>query len=286
MLKDFFKLNAPFVKFDEAQLQAHFATSNQVQNVLYEPDVWPANLFKTKGKTFENVSLSKTKFFKVTFTKCKFQDCLFIGCNFDDVEFHKCEFTNCNFWKSEFHKCYLDPRLISLDKSYRLTHANLGVGLFQALFDNLSAQNQTDFAREADIEFRRWKRAQLRHDVKDAKLTKMESNIIYTKSIVYETLAGFGYRPFRFMLWTIALFLIASIFNYFVLGSSLSAGSSGGNVSFADSVFYTFSVLTILGFSTVTAATDFAKIVTVFEALAAVGWLGILTSVLVKRFIR
>jgi hypothetical protein len=60
----------------------------------------------------------------------------------------------------------------------------------------------------------------------------------------------------------------------------------GAHASFVDSVFYTFSVLTVLGFSSVTPSSDGAKILTVLEALASIGWLGIFTAVLVKRFLR
>ena len=112
-------------------------------------------------------------------------------------------------------------------------------------------------------------------------------------SITHEGLTGFGYRPLRFFIWTLALFFAISCLNYFLIGDAMqvvgnAAAASGANphASFIDSVFYTFSVLTVLGFSSVTPASDWAKILTIFETLASIGWLGIFTAVLVKRFLR
>jgi hypothetical protein len=77
------------------------------------------------------------------------------------------------------------------------------------------------------------------------------------------------------------------VINHLTISGSLTHSAfNGPSHSFVDSVFYTFSVLTVLGFSMVTPETAFAKIWTVIQALAAVGWLGIFTSILVKRFIR
>lgn len=56
--------------------------------------------------------------------------------------------------------------------------------------------------------------------------------------------------------------------------------------SFVDTLFYTFSILTVLGFSSIVPANDAAKMITALEALLAIGWLGIFSSILVKRLLR
>jgi hypothetical protein len=288
MLSDFFKLDGQTQKFDTpVQLVNHFKASDHIKNVLYYPELWPEETFKLSNKTFENVSLSKTRFSRVTFTKCTFTDCLLIGCIFENVDFHQCRFINCNFYKSRFVNCYLDPRSIELDKSYKKTHSNIGVSLFQNLLDNSSEQHQSDFAMLSDIAFRRWQRSQITKDVERHKFGKWTARWLFFKNAAYDALAGFGYRPMRFFIWTISIFVFFSILNhYFMWGELLSSTEHGPPKSFVDSVFYTFSILTVLGFSSITPVTPLAKILTVFEALAAIGWLGIFTSVLVKRFIR
>lgn len=287
MLKNFFQLNPKFRKFTtEGELSDHFAISDSLKDVLYEPDCWPADLSKVKRKRFENVSLSKTAFFEATFTHCDFVDCLFIGCEFKDVEFHGCTFVNCKFYKVEFKGCYLDPRAISLDNCYKKTHANMGVTLFQRIFADASEKGQAEFSRNADIFFRRWQRAQLEYYLLNERITKNQYWMARIKSVIADLTSSFGYSPFKFFLWTVALFFLVSFMNYNFIGDGLSIDGATGPLSFVDSVFYTFSILTVLGFSVVSPVTSAAKILTVFEALAAIGWLGIFTSILVKRFLR
>lgn len=288
VLDDFFKLNGKFEKFTaEKDLDSHFKTSSQLENVLYEPSKWPTPPYKVNGKKFLNVSLSKTSFSKVSFQNCHFEDCLLIGCNFQEVEFHRCTFKNCNFYKSEFYKCYLDPSVITFHKHYKKNYANVGVGLFQQLLDNSADQHQADHSMLADIAFRQWQRAQLRHDLAVGKITCLGYLLLFVRNFSFDWIAGYGYRPARFFGWTILLFLMISLINFWLLADSLTVNESGASgAGLVDAIYYTFSVLTVLGFSTVVPVSSTAKLVTVIQALAAIGWLGIFTSVLVKRFIR
>lgn len=110
MLSNFFRLNAPFEKMAENDIQEHLKVSRDLRSALYEPDQWLSDPKRLKGVFFSNVSLSKTEFSEVTFTECQFEDCLFIGAKFIHVEFHRCNFVNCNFYKASFDGCYIDPR--------------------------------------------------------------------------------------------------------------------------------------------------------------------------------
>ena len=86
---------------------------------------------------------------------------------------------------------------------------------------------------------------------------------------------------------TIVVFIGISTLNHFVIGSDLLVNDvRPANIAFVDSIFYSFSVLTVLGFSSVVPDGTFSKLLTVFEALASVGWLAFFTSVLVKRLLR
>ena len=288
MLQLFSELNGDSETFDRDQIEAHFKTSNHLKSVQFWPEEWPTSLTKMSNCRFNNVSLSKTKFTRVTFKECTFEDCLFVGTEFVEVDFHRCSFINCNFYKTSFEKCYIDPKSIKLDKSYKSTHSNVFVTLFQRLLDNSAAQHQAGFAATADIRFRQWQRAQIDYELQKGHITKYRAFGQRLRSWIYEVFAGFGYKPTRFIGWTIAIFFLTSFLNGYFLRESLSVNgdSSLHPEGFVDDIYYTFSILTILGFSSITPITAFAKLVTVFEALGAVGWLAILTSLIVKRLIR
>lgn len=103
----------------------------------------------------------------------------------------------------------------------------------------------------------------------------------------YELLAGFGYRPWRFVVATVVLFTILSLLNKYLLEGSLNYnGQILSRITLPDSIFFTYSMMTALGFSTLVPVTSFAKILAVSEALVGIGWLGIFTSPLVRRFIK
>jgi hypothetical protein len=287
MLDAFFQLNTPFETYDESRLVQHFKTSNDLRNVLYEPSEWPKELRRIGRATFQNVSLSKKTIAAVTFTDCRFEDCLFIGTTFDNVHFHNCRFVNCNFFKVRIVECYLDPKSVRFDKKYRQEAANIGVHLFQQLLENSSRTKQPFFEIDADIRFRQWKRAQLWYDRSTNKISTGELAISYVRSGLYELFCGFGYRPLRFAGWTIILFSLVAMINLLVFGSGLTInGKPISRPDIVDSVFFTFSVMTVLGFSSIVPVASAAKLAIVFEALIGVGWMGLFTSLLVKRFLK
>ena len=260
---------------------------DEVSNILFRGSVWYQARQKIKGVTFKNVSIQNMELFQLTFTECTFEDCLFNGSHFREVEFHKCKFINSSMWKAKFEQCYLDPRTIHLDRRYQIEAANVGVTMYQALLSNYANERQDAFYADADIQFRRWKRHQLDWDIRKKHVDAIPGRWTRFKSLTYDILAGYGYKPGRLFGFTIAFFLAISVFNHFAIGSNLAVnGEPPANPTLVDSIFYSFSVLTVLGFSTVVPASAFAKLLTVFEALAAIGWLAIFTSVLVKRFLR
>lgn len=247
-----------------------------VSNVEFRHSTWPRPRHAIKQVTFRNVGLSKTLITRVTFNQCLFEDCLFVGTRFKEVEFHNCRFVYCTFYKVRFERTYLDPAGVSFGPRYRTDASNAVVGFFQALLSNYAAERQEDFFAEADIRFRRWKRFQLAYDEQRGKVPKWQARWRRATSLIYEGVAGFGYRPGRFFGITVALFLLVSALNHESLGPDVVVvGHQPSPAGWIDTIFYNFSVLTVLGFSTVVPTTPLAKIVTVGEALASIGWLGI-----------
>ncbi len=287
MLSNLFRLDGTPAVIGPNDDMPSMSPDDVVANIVFEPGPWTPPKRRIRGVTFHDVAFSKTTISQITFTNCKFEDCLFIGTHLTEVEFHGCDFKNCNFWKVRFEKVYLHPDKIMFDERYRGEAANVGISVFQAMLSNFAEERQDHYYMLADIRFRRWKRFQIAHERKRQNITPWQARWQWLRSIVYEVVAGFGYRPLRFFGWTIVLFLLLSALNHVLIGGSMRVeGNDVAHTSFVDSVYYSFSVLTVLGFSSVTPATGPAKILTVIEALASIGWLGIFTSVLIKRFLR
>lgn len=302
MLSDLFRLDGtPAIL--AAEEMPPMSPGDKVVNVVFPPGNWAPPTGDIKKVIFRNVAFSKTKIARVTFTDCTFEDCLFIGAHLDEVEFHGCDLVNCNLWKIRLTRVYLRPERVRFARRFRVEAANVGISVFQAMLSNFSEDRQNRFFMQADIRFRRWTRYQTWHELREKKKTTREALWVWGASITNEGLTGFGYRPLRFFVWTIALFFAVSCLNHVLIGDTIQvAGAAGASAapgagiavsggthhhaSFIDSVFYSFSVLTVLGFSSVTPSSDVAKILTVLEALASIGWLGVFTAVLVKRFLR
>lgn len=298
MLSSLFRLDGTPVILAAGEMPS-MSPGDIVTNTVFPPGEWVPPTGKVRNVTFRNVAFSKTLISQVTFTDCKFEDCLFTGAHLNEVEFHGCDLVNCTLWKIRLTKVYIRPECVKFARRFRVEAANVGISAFQAMLSNFAEERQDVFFMQADIRFRRWTRYQIWHDLREEKKTAREAWWAWACSITHEGLTGFGYRPVRFFMWTLALFFAVSYMNYHLIGDTIQVAGSevssavAGNgatapthVSFIDSVFYSFSVLTVLGFSSVTPVSDGAKILTVLEALASIGWLGIFTAVLVKRFLR
>ncbi len=287
MLRDFFRLNGPYVTLDEAALVSELRESKDIFAVLYKPDAWPDGLKKVSGVLFRNTSFSKTEIQRVTFSRCTFIDCLFIGTNFREVEFHGCIFNDCNMYKSTFNECYIDPTSFIFSGAVRNRTSNVSVHLYQQLYENASKTKQDTFARFADIAFRRSKRKQIAYDVSAGKMTRSQGRTSFFWSATYDTVAGFGYSPTRFIAFTLVMFCVISTLNMHIFAGAMTyANETLHTIDMWNAIYYSFSVLTVLGFSSIVPDLWYAKVVTVLEALFGVGWLGLFTSVLVKRIIR
>lgn len=287
LLKNLFRLDGNPTKVGAGNEVPNCSPGETIRNVIFEQDGWANSAKQIRDVTFENVSFSKLEISKVTFKDCTFKDCLFLGTQLTEVEFHGCQFYDCNLWKADFKQVYLDPTSLHLGRRFRNEAQNVGVTVFQALLANFADERQDEFYMEADIRFRRWKRYQIWWTLSRERISAPVAWWRWSRSLIYECVAGFGYRPFRFFVTTIALFFAVSYLNYVLIADAITVGASEtGPASYVDTVYFTFSILTVLGFSSILPETDFAKLLTVFQALLAVGWLGMFTSILVKRFLR
>lgn len=288
MLSDLFRLDGTPAIIGSDGPAPSMSPGDLVSNIVFDQRRWLAPpQRRLRDVTFRNVAFSNSTLSKVTFTDCTFEDCIFVGARFHEVEFHGCKFLNCNFWKARFRQVYLDPNTIQLDHRFKVEAANTGISVFQALLGNFADERQDEFYMQADIRFRRWKRYQIWSDVRRKRISWPPAIWQWLSSITYEGVAGFGYRPLRFFSATVVLFLAVSFVNYWAIGDAVEIdGARVAHASLVDTVFYTFSILTVLGFSTIVPTSEYAKLLTVMEALTAIGWLGIFTSVLVKRFLR
>mgnify|MGYP001224271618 CR=1 FL=1 len=287
VLENLFRLDGAPTVIGQNGIVPSMSPGDTVANAVFDLRQWkPPAHWRGKKVTFRNVAFPKIVA-RATFTDCVFEDCLFIGTRFREVEFHGSKFNNCNFWKSRFHQVYLDPDSIKLDDRFKVEAPNVGISVFQALLANFAEERQDEFYMRADVNFRRWKRYQIPSDIRRKRIGWKSGNAKILKSIVYEYTAGFGYKPLNFFATTLILFFSVSVINYYYIGSDVKIdGNLTNGASFVDALFYTFSILTVLGFSSIVPATDCAKVLAVFEALVSIGWLGIFSSVLVKRLLR
>jgi hypothetical protein len=287
MLTNLFRLDGTPAVFASGAGLPSMSPGELVSNAVFTQDPWSAPVRNVRGVTFRGVAFSRVTVEKVTFTDCGFEDCLFLGTKFADVEFHNCSFLNCNFWKAKFERVYINPDSIVLERRFRVEAANAGISVYQALLGNFQDDRQDEFYRKADIRFRRWKRYQIWRDLRCKHISLPGAYGRWMSSILYEMTTGFGYKPWRFALVTLIVFFLVSVVNHYAIGHDvILAGSQPENVSFADTVFYTFSLLKVLGSSSFVPISPGGKLLAVFEALAAIGWLAIFTSVLVKRVLR
>lgn len=287
MLKDFFKLNTPFTVFKApADLVRAFNTSNDLRNVLYQPntltfrDINFNREFFVKT-TFTNVSFTRTEVRGIIFRDCKFEDCLFIGTRFVDCEFHACTFINCNPHKVEFINTYIDPAVFEgmLDK---VKHWNIGIHLFQALYRNAADTQQSKFLRTAEFNVNKWQRYVLEYRHPGWRKFKDGQGTEWVVNFLSYILVGYGIRGKFLMSWGIIVALASVIFNY-IFWDALNVSRSDGSVSergIIEVLYYTGTILG--GFGDLSPGSDLGKL----ALLVQLGFGLFLVSLFVRWLIR
>lgn len=280
MLKDFFKLNAPYETFDRAAFVDRLKTSKYISDVLYEPDTLIE--VKVSGVKFENVSLSKTTVSKVTFVDCTFRDCLFIGTHFKSVNFHGCKFINCNFFKATFEAVYARPhqfrRAILSDK-----YANIAAHLYHELRDNYYHESQREYKNEAEYYFAHWRR---KYAYLQAKRNHKSGYLYLPRhigSFLYGHLLGYGYRITNLVHTTIVLIAINIWANYTYAQYLFEAPVEP---SLIKTIYFTLTTMATLGATGYSPDTDIGYLVVIVNVIFGVSILSATVGAVFKKLIR
>ena len=288
MLKDFFKLNCPYIEFQsQEELTEPLLTSNDLRDVLYRPGrldppetTRPNNPFR--NKTFTNVIFRDTTISGVEFRDCKFVDCLFIGTQFKNCQFHGCSFEGCNPHKAIFEDTYIDPAVFEgmLDP---YEHWNIGIHLFQELYDNATKMHHREFSRTADFNRSKWNRYVLNHRYPGWEKTKPKYILEWSANFLYYIFAGYGIRSKFLFAWT-SFLLVGAVLINFILWDSLGVVGRDGFATqreFTEVLYYTATIPTGLGDFTPTS--DLGRIIFLFETLLSLGTISFFVNWLVKQ---
>ena len=272
MLTDFFKLNSPFNVFTtEVQLTTFLRNSIDLRDVLYQPSTLspvrsdnPANPFF--GKTFTNVSFSKTRITGVVFRDCNFVDCLFIATRFADCEFHGCTFTGCNPYKVIFENTYIDPSVFEgmLDP---VKYWNIGIHLFQQLYDNSTKMHQREFANSAEFNRYKWTRYVLNFRYPGWKKRNLKYISGWLSNFLFYAVAGYGIRSKFLAAWAFISGAGSVTANY-IWWDTLSIVGRDGPVKGRGIIEVFYYTITIpVGVGDFTPASDAGKLIFAGEAM-------------------
>jgi hypothetical protein len=280
MLNDFFKLNEPFIKFDEEKLKEHLKTSQDIRNVLYEPTLLGS--LKISNVTITNVSFSKTFIDKVTFSDCHFIDCLFIGTIFKSVEFHDCYFDNCNFFKSKFENVYAKPH--QFRKAIKEgKYSNIAVHLYQQLRENYYRNSQKEFKNEAEYFFAHWNRKNEFNQARRKKKNLIKYVPSHVLSWLYGYLFGYGYRVRNLVITTFSMLIIAIVANH-IYAEYLFPKSK--IITIPKSIYFTITTMSTLGASGYDPDTNVGYGFVIGNVLFGIGILSATISAIFKKVIR
>ena len=239
---------------EQEEFTDHFRNSNDIRDAQYNPEsLKPADTeyqpIQFKGTNFTNVSFSKTTITQVEFRNCTFKGCLFVGTRFVDCRFNRCTFKECNPHRVEFDNTYIDPSVFEGMLDFE-KHSNIGMNLFQQLYDNSVRTNQREFADAAEFNRSVWKRALLKYEFRDLKeLTPFQYYREWLLNYFYYLFVGYGIR-FRFLAAWICIFAVASVGINFIFWDSLDIIGKDGPApkkEFIDVLYYTMTIPSGLG---------------------------------------
>ena len=291
MLENFFQLNGdPEVFASQQKLTDHLRISNDLRNVIFKPDTLNApdtpiadNPFRSK--IFTNVSFKDTMIQDIIFRECRFVDCLFIATRFINCEFRSCTFKDCNPYKVAFTNTYIDPSVFEgmLDP---FKHSNIGINLFQQLYENSYNMRQIDFAASAEFNRHIWKRYMLNYEHRQWKNKNWKYFREWIPNVLSHYITGYGIR-FQFLaIWTL-LFGAGSMAANFFFWDSFSVVGRDGLVQergFIEVLYYTANI--VGGVGDMTPASPAGRVWFVVEAFFGLIIVSLFVRWLVKLALR
>ena len=290
MLTSFFKLNGkPRELLKQEDLISHLEISNDVRNVLYIPDTLSVRTSNASNpfvkKSFNNVSFSQTTVTGAIFRECKFEDCLFVGTSFVNCEFHKCSFKGCNPHRVTFENTYIDPSVFEgmLDP---VKYSNIGMRLFQHLYDNSMDMRQREFANSAEFNRSKWKRYVLNHEYRGWNKMKPRYWVEWIANYSFYAIAGYGIRARFIFAWAFVVMFMSLGINYCYWQSFNVLGKNGAvsEREFITVLYYTATIP--YGVGELTPASSIGRIFFLGEAILGFVILSVFVTWLVKRALR
>ena len=290
MLRDFFKLEKPYTDFDEQRMTELLANSNDLRDVLFRPDTLSLSTTNASNpfvdKTFTNVSFSKTEISGVTFRNCTFIDCLFIGTRFVDCEFHGCSFEGCNPYKVVFKNTYIDPTVFEgmLDP---VKYWNIGIHLFQELYENSMGMHQREFARAAEFNRCKWDRYVLNHNYAGLReKTDARYTMRWIANYSSYVFVGYGIRAKFLVTWALISVAVSVGVNY-IWWDSLSVVGRGGPTEgkgLIEVLYYTITIPS--GIGDLTPTSDMGRLIFLSETLIGVFVVALFVHLMIRRTLR
>ena len=290
MLTDFFKLNSPFRAFKtEQELVDPLLTSNDLRDISFEPaTLGPPNRTLPNNpyynKTFTNVSFSKTTISGVIFRNCLFVDCLFMGTHFNNCQFRGCTFKGCNPYQVRFTNTYIDPSVFE-GMLNPVEHSNIGMHLFQQLYNNSREQNQQNFANSAEFNSKKWSRYDLNYRYRQASFNRRYI-VEWLANYSFFIMAGYGIRSKFLLAWAFIVTVVSVGINFF-LWDSLNIVERNGFLAekqFINVLYYTATIPT--GTGDFTPGSSIGRLIFLGEALVGLIILSLFATWLVKRALR
>lgn len=246
-----------------------------------------------KNINFTKCVFRRQVFFEFTITNCTFEECSFIACRFNDVELHDCLFINSLFNKPRFEKTYLNPNHFQFFFSeWKYTAANINTTLFQRLEANLRDLHQEDFAGNAHIQFRRYRRWQdvYRSKQRITPWKKIAIRWRFTTDLLYDFLLLYGYGLYRALFITVFIFFLGTLgidhyWDELKLGSNV-AGLDLVKANMLQKAYFLVVTATTLGYGDITPHSDAGMLLVIAVLALSIIWTATLTALIVKRLVK
>ena len=214
MLKNFFKLDGNPKEVKQTDFIDIILGNDEINDILYRPDILKPSKghprIKIERKSFRNVSFTKTTLKNIDFSSCHFVDCLFIGSKIINCKFRQCTFKNVNTHEIVIERTYINPE--NFTKNYEWTDiekSNIAVHLFQQLLNNSRDEEQSNFARIANYNFKKWQGRLTRSKFfkkKPYPISFSEFITEFSPNFLYRWSFGYGLRLRNFVFTFIAMF--------------------------------------------------------------------------------
>jgi hypothetical protein len=168
-------------------------------------------------------------------------------------------------------------------------YANIGVHLFQQLYRNSAEMLQPDFSNLAEYEFKKWQRYELGSKWRNREPHKWRIARRWTRNLFFFLVSGYGLKPFRVVMWLLAILTGVIVFNYNCWSSFDFHSNSGLGVeapSLPLAIYYSVVTLTTLGYGDITPQSSFGLLATSIEVIFGLVGLAMLASALIKKVLR